>query len=253
MLERAPARVARPLREVHDLRDRLPGLQRHAALRRARSTPGPQAERYRVADEPSVDASVDYCSGCGICTQVCPQGVHIAEINAQARDKLKRQKGVPLRDRIIARPTWLGRAGTPGAPRSPTGRSTTAPLRILGEKLLEGPPRRAGARLRRADASQRWARKHERPRAGAQGRLLPRLRHRATTSPTEGEKTRRASSSTTASRSRSPSRTAAGCRCSPAASSTTRARYVLRLARNLAPHVRDERHDHRRQRRRAAR
>ena len=36
----APARVARPLREVHDLRDRLPGLQRHAALRRDRSTPG---------------------------------------------------------------------------------------------------------------------------------------------------------------------------------------------------------------------
>ena len=32
---------------------------------------GPQAERFRVADEPSTDASVDYCSGCGICTQVC--------------------------------------------------------------------------------------------------------------------------------------------------------------------------------------
>ena len=68
-----------------------------------------------MADEPSVETSVDYCSGCGICTQVCPQGVKIAEINAQARNKLKRQKGVPLRDRIITRPTWLGRAGTPAA------------------------------------------------------------------------------------------------------------------------------------------
>ena len=29
---------------------------------------GPQAERYRIFDEPSVDASVDYCSGCGICS-----------------------------------------------------------------------------------------------------------------------------------------------------------------------------------------
>ena len=29
---------------------------------------GPQSERYRIADEPSVDASVDYCSGCGICS-----------------------------------------------------------------------------------------------------------------------------------------------------------------------------------------
>ncbi|MFZ2032299.1 MAG: 4Fe-4S dicluster domain-containing protein, partial [Candidatus Dormiibacterota bacterium] len=28
---------------------------------------GPQAERYRGAG-PSADSSVDYCSGCGICT-----------------------------------------------------------------------------------------------------------------------------------------------------------------------------------------
>ena len=66
---------------------------------------GPQAERYRVADEPSVESSVDYCSGCGICSQSCPQGVKIAEINAQARYKLKQKKGYPLRDRIITRPT----------------------------------------------------------------------------------------------------------------------------------------------------
>ena len=33
-----------------------------------------------VANEPSVEWSVDYCSGCGICTQVCPQGVHIARL-----------------------------------------------------------------------------------------------------------------------------------------------------------------------------
>jgi len=96
---------------------------------------GPQAERYRVADEPSVDLSVDYCSGCGICSQVCPQGVKIAEINAQARDKLKRQKGWPLRDRIITRPTWLGRAGTPVAPLANLS-LRLRPLRILIEKTL---------------------------------------------------------------------------------------------------------------------
>ena len=92
---------------------------------------GPQSERYRIADEPSVDASVDYCSGCGVCSQVCPQGVKIAEINAQARNKLKRQKGFPLRDRIITRPTWLGRAGTPVAP---IANFTVGfkPLRIVG-------------------------------------------------------------------------------------------------------------------------
>ena len=125
---------------------------------------GPQAERFRVADEPSVEASVDYCSGCGICSQVCPQGVKIAEINAQARNKLKRQKGVPLRDRIITRPTWLGRAGTPVA-KIANWTIDKRPLRILGEKLLkvhrDAPaPDFAGRRF------SRWARKHESPKTG---------------------------------------------------------------------------------------
>src|SRR6185312_2041414 len=96
---------------------------------------GPQSERYRIADEPSVDASVDYCSGCGICSQVCPQGVKIAEINAQARNKLKREKGFSLRDRIITRPTWLGRAGTPTAPIA-NFTLRFKPFRVLGEKVL---------------------------------------------------------------------------------------------------------------------
>jgi glycerol-3-phosphate dehydrogenase subunit C len=76
---------------------------------------GPQLERYRT-DDGSPDRSLDYCSGCGICTTVCPQGVKIAEINAKARSRMKAQRGVPLRDRIIARPSVMGRVGTPLAP-----------------------------------------------------------------------------------------------------------------------------------------
>ena len=76
---------------------------------------GPQAERYRGAG-PSVDASVDYCSGCGICTQVCPQGVKIAEINSQARAAMWEKRGVPLRNQLIARPSLIGKLGTPVAP-----------------------------------------------------------------------------------------------------------------------------------------
>src|SRR3954463_7235178 len=96
---------------------------------------GPQAERYRVQGEPSVDASVDYCSGCGICTQVCPQGVKVAELNAHARHEMKRERGVPLRDRIVARPTLLGRLGTPTAPIA--NRSLRSrPVRVLAEKTL---------------------------------------------------------------------------------------------------------------------
>jgi glycerol-3-phosphate dehydrogenase subunit C len=96
---------------------------------------GPQAERYRVAGEPSPDASVDYCSGCGLCTQVCPQGVKVAELNARARHQLKQERGVKLRDRIVARPTLLGRLGTPAAPIA-NRTLRNRPFRVLVEKAL---------------------------------------------------------------------------------------------------------------------
>jgi glycerol-3-phosphate dehydrogenase subunit C len=130
---------------------------------------GPQAERYRVGDEPSVEWSVDYCSGCGICSQVCPQGVKIAEINAQARHKLKRQKGFPLRDRIITRPTWLGRAGTPAAPIA-NFTLRLKPFRVLGEKLL-GVHRDAPAPAFAGRRFSKWARKRAAARrAGGESR-----------------------------------------------------------------------------------
>jgi len=114
---------------------------------------GPQAERYRVSDQSTVDDSVDYCSGCGICSQVCPQGVRIAEINAQARAELKRQRGVSLRDRIVTRPTWLGRAGTPVAALA-NWSVGFKPARVLAERTLrvhrDAPaPRFAGRRFSR--------------------------------------------------------------------------------------------------------
>src|ERR671931_1342660 len=102
---------------------------------------GPQAERFRVRDEPSPDASLDYCSGCGVCTQVCPQGVHIAEINTQARARLKERTGFKLRDRLIARPDLTGRLGTPAAPLANRMLRSGA-TRALGEKLV-GLDRRA--------------------------------------------------------------------------------------------------------------
>ena len=33
---------------------------------------GPQAQRFRKADQPTPDESVDYCSGCRVCNTVCP-------------------------------------------------------------------------------------------------------------------------------------------------------------------------------------
>jgi glycerol-3-phosphate dehydrogenase subunit C len=96
---------------------------------------GPQGERYRSVDGPSPDHSLDLCSSCGICTQVCPQGVKIAEINSQARVKMKEEHGMPLRDRLISRPTVAGRLGAPVAPIANMS-LRIRPLRVLLEKTL---------------------------------------------------------------------------------------------------------------------
>jgi glycerol-3-phosphate dehydrogenase subunit C len=121
---------------------------------------GPQAERYRGTGA-SVDASVDYCSGCGICTQVCPQGVKIAEINSQARARLWEERGVPLRNQLIARPSMLGRLGTPVAPLA-NWAIRNRHLRRLADRVLgihrDAPvPRFAGRTF------QGWARRHRSP------------------------------------------------------------------------------------------
>lgn len=79
---------------------------------------GPQAARFRHARQPSPDESVDYCSGCRVCNMVCPTGVRIAEIQARARARLYEDKkgGIPLRNRLIARPGLMGAVGSPTAP-----------------------------------------------------------------------------------------------------------------------------------------
>lgn len=74
---------------------------------------GPQAERFRNGE--SVDHSLDYCSSCGTCTLVCPQGVQIAELNSQARAVMKADH-MPLRDRLIGKTVLMGTVMTPVAP-----------------------------------------------------------------------------------------------------------------------------------------
>jgi glycerol-3-phosphate dehydrogenase subunit C len=124
---------------------------------------GPQAERYRD-DGPSVDASLDYCSGCGICTQVCPQGVKVAEINSQARARMWETRGIPLRNQLIARPSVIGRIGTPFAPLA-NWTLRNRGLRRVAERTVgihrAAPmPRFAGRRFNR------WARRRDSPPAG---------------------------------------------------------------------------------------
>jgi glycerol-3-phosphate dehydrogenase subunit C len=136
----------------------------------ARATPlfpgpkyvGPQAERYRD-DGPSVDYSLDYCSGCGICTQVCPQGVKVAEINAQARARMWETRGVPLRNQLIARPSVIGRLGTPVAPLANWTLRNSA-LRRLAERFV-GIDRRAPMPTFAGRTFHRWARRRRSPQS----------------------------------------------------------------------------------------
>jgi glycerol-3-phosphate dehydrogenase subunit C len=121
---------------------------------------GPQAERYRDGSW-SPDVSLDYCSGCGICTQVCPQGVRIAEINAQARAQMWEQRGIPLRNRLLARPSVIGRLGTPVAPLANRALASRS-LRRVTERTL-GIHRNAPMPRFAGRTFQRWARRRTSP------------------------------------------------------------------------------------------
>ena len=87
---------------------------------------GPQAQRFRlatllpqgtaVARVPTPDATVDWCSGCGICTTACPADVQIAEMNNRARAQLKSGHRPRLRDWLLGQTDLVGRLGVLTAP-----------------------------------------------------------------------------------------------------------------------------------------
>ncbi len=88
---------------------------------------GPQAQRFRIAtilppQAPSTpvlaspDATVDYCSGCGMCTSACPADVKIAEMNSRARAEIKAGHRPRLRDWLLGQTDLVGRLGVAFAP-----------------------------------------------------------------------------------------------------------------------------------------
>ena len=80
---------------------------------------GPQGQRFRAGIDTgeSPDHSIDYCSACGLCTQACPEGVMVAEINQVARSRLVAERGgLNLRDQVISRPWLMGAMDRPVAP-----------------------------------------------------------------------------------------------------------------------------------------
>jgi glycerol-3-phosphate dehydrogenase subunit C len=88
---------------------------------------GPQAQRFRIATLlppqgqltpvlTSPDATVDWCSGCGMCTTACPADVKIAEMNSRARAEMKAGRRPRLRDWLLGQTDLVGRLGVAFAP-----------------------------------------------------------------------------------------------------------------------------------------
>jgi glycerol-3-phosphate dehydrogenase subunit C len=97
---------------------------------------GPQSQRFRENGQPhSPDHSVDYCSGCRVCNEVCPTGVKIAEINARARAHMAAEEGIPLRNKLLGRNELLGKMGSIAPPLANFGLHN--PLsRVLADKVF---------------------------------------------------------------------------------------------------------------------
>ena len=103
---------------------------------------GPQAQRFRDPGSPSPDHSLDYCSGCGVCTLVCPHGVKVMEINTAAKAALRRQQ---FRENPFDLKWWrntafgynevLGQVGGMVAPLA-NAAMRSRPLRMLMERTL---------------------------------------------------------------------------------------------------------------------
>ena len=125
---------------------------------------GPQGQRFRAGIDTgdSPDHSLDYCSGCGLCTQACPEGVMVAEINQVARERLVTARGgLGLRDNLISRPSLMGRLARPVAPLA-NALMAARPVRVLVEKTI-GVHRGAAMPKFSAMTFRSWARSHRDP------------------------------------------------------------------------------------------
>jgi glycerol-3-phosphate dehydrogenase subunit C len=122
---------------------------------------GPQAQRFRAIAKVT-DRSTELCTGCGMCTSVCPNDVAISDIITVARSvSLEGGSSLSFGQRILNRPDWIGRsAGSlPGlanvALRNPV-------LRRVAEALF-GIHRSAPLPEVRGPLFRRWFHKHSQP------------------------------------------------------------------------------------------
>jgi glycerol-3-phosphate dehydrogenase subunit C len=128
---------------------------------------GPQAERYRSGL--TVDHSLDYCSSCGTCSLVCPQGVEIAELNSVARAAMKKGH-TPLRDQLVSRTSLLGQMMKPVAPLA-NAVLANRPSRWLIEKTI-GIHRNAAMPTAQRHSFSDWWRHHRPSKAPTRGKVV---------------------------------------------------------------------------------
>ncbi len=96
---------------------------------------GPDAQRFRLDGEKSVDEWVRYCSQCRRCQVACPYGVEVADIILKAQLKYSGEHVSPLSSHIFANAYHLAKISSTLAPvvnRAMSSRLTGAALKLLG-------------------------------------------------------------------------------------------------------------------------
>lgn len=93
---------------------------------------GPDAQRFRLDGEKSVDAWVKYCSQCRRCQVACPYGVEVADIILKAQLKYAKEHISPFSAHLFANAYHVSAFGSVFSPLMNRAASWNATRTVLG-------------------------------------------------------------------------------------------------------------------------